>query len=140
SKFYQSTITEGGEIYIEVFSKLMFNVARPAAEEVYSAQISETNLNQLKSLTASLVNSEIAEVKYDVVCMLMPSDFMMSNHLYLNRGFDSETETFNGELELVLGPQGCWVSNKVNFKNKWDNTSAQRIKTLIEILTYEYAH
>lgn len=69
---------------------------------------------------------------------MMPGPTMSNNHLSVLRGFDYNNQTYLGEMELVDGPQGCWVRSATYPKNAYDRTTAASLKTLIKTLTLEH--
>lgn len=143
NKFVKATLTDEGDLSIEVYDSLFVvkagSIARPAANEMIFTQISEKNLIKLSNLARETVNSEIVNVFPQIICMMMPAEYMTSNHLYLNREFNNDLEKFVGHLELVLGPQGCWSTNRTHLADSWANDSAKEIKTILKILVNEHA-
>ena len=139
-RFVQSMLNDDGQLSIEVYSKnLLLSAARPAADQLLVVDISDQNFKMIRDIVRGLVKEEVVESFSSVVCMMMPADEDRSDHLYLNREFDQQNDVFTGALELVSGPQGCWVSHRVNFVNQWSNNRALRIKNTLRILVQEHA-
>ena len=59
-----------------------------------------------------LADAEIQQSRSAIVCMLMPAWPQSQDHLRVARSYDYERKTFKGELLLVDGPHGCWLSEK----------------------------
>lgn len=85
-----------------------------------------------------LSNSPIKEVTSAVVCMMIPGPAQSNDHLVIRRGYDFNSGSFFGELELVLGPQGCWVAHKVFPANERATQQARALKNTIRVLTLDF--
>mgnify|MGYP003683748371 CR=1 FL=1 len=140
-KFVKSTLTEDGSLSIEIYNHLILanSAARPSASELIFAQINPKNLQFIISKIIPTTQAQVVTTYSEIICMLMPSGFMESDHLYLNRTYNSHTGEFIGDLELVHGPQGCWVSGKVSLDNTQDNQRAYELKSTLKLLINEYA-
>jgi hypothetical protein len=101
-------------------------------------RLSSFTFESLKRNIIALSNAEIDQRFNQVVCMMMPGPVQSNDHLFVARGHDWNTGHFFGELELIHGPQGCWVSNKVAPKGGREELAAKLLKNQIKVITLEF--
>ena len=65
---------------------------------------------------------------------MMPLWPQSQDHLKVARNYDYNTKTFKGELLLVDGPHGCWLSNKTFPKEEYAHQTAHTLKRSIKLL------
>ena len=138
-KFVQAVLSDDGQLSVSVFETQFEPNARPAAEKSITASVSEKNLEMVANLTRSLMSVKVVTTTSEIICMMMPSPFMESDHLYLNRAYDYDKSEFLGPIELVLGPEGCWVANRVHPEGTWSIETARKIKSIMQVLVNEHA-
>lgn len=85
-----------------------------------------------------LSNEELTVTTQDIVCMMMPLPGS-NRDLYVARGFDYETGTYAGELELTLTQRGCWSHLHVAPTQDYAKDVAQQLAAQLEILGVTYA-
>lgn len=81
-----------------------------------------------------LADAEIQQSRSAIVCMLMPAWPQSQDHLRVARSYDYERKTFKGELLLVDGPHGCWLSEKTFPKEEYAHETAHTLKRSIKLL------
>ena len=138
-KYVQAVLMDDGLLSVSVFESQFEPNARPAADQIVTAQVSAKNLEMVASLTRSLMSVKVVTSTSQIICMMMPSPFAESDHLFLNRAYDYDKSEFLGPVELVLGPEGCWVANKVHPEGVWPVETARKIKSIIQVLVNEHA-
>ena len=139
AKIITANLTDEGFLSVETTTvDDMFGLPSDDAETFYASKtLHPINLKNLKHKVISLANAEIEASYAGIVCMLMPSIDQSSNHLSVARDYDYDSEQFNGEMTLVDGPRGCWVSNKVHLKNTFSNEIAVELKGILRALAIE---
>lgn len=86
----------------------------------------------------SLANAKMK--KYDrihPICMMMPAPSMYTNHLSVKRDYDYDKKYFKKPLQVILGPQGCWVSNPIIPKNNYDVREARELALMLKTLALQ---
>lgn len=104
-----------------------------------SIELSQINTDLFRNNVLSLVDAKIVKTTLDAVCMMMPAMYMNFDHLSLSREYDHFTRDFKGNVELVVGPNGCWIPNKTMLEHDWQNRTALSIKQNIQLLVNQYA-
>jgi len=104
---------------------------------LYTTQLSEHTLSTLKNNIIALSQAEIISEFQAVVCMMMPGPVQSNDHLSVARDYDFNSDDFLGALELVSGPQGCWVSHRVNPKGGRQQLAASLLKNQIKVIALE---
>lgn len=105
--------------------------------EVFEEALNEHTFRSMKWNVIALSNAEIKEEFSQIVCMMMPGPLQSNDHLSVRRGFDVNVDEFLGEVKLVFGPQGCWVSHKVSPAGGREQLAAQILKEQIRTAALE---
>ena len=82
-----------------------------------------------------LSQAQIKNVHSDYVCMMLPYPTMANDHLKVRRDYIHSSLTFNGPMELVSGPSGCWVADKVFPEHQNDKNAALSLKAALKGIT-----
>ena len=85
----------------------------------------------------NLANTAIEISEHQIVCAMMPGPTASNDHLSVLRDWSWDAQDFLGSLELVSGPQGCWVSRKVQPKEQWAKQQALNLKEIIRVLALD---
>ncbi|MCR9204163.1 MAG: hypothetical protein NXH75_06275, partial [Halobacteriovoraceae bacterium] len=102
--------------------------------EYFEKDLNDLVFDQIKTQIVSLSHAPVKRVQAQVVCMMMPGPGQSNDHLSVARGYDWNSGSFLGDLELIMGPQGCWVMNKVFPANERAAGQARALKTSIKLL------
>ncbi len=136
-----TTITEEAELNIVLNTSSgsfpFFIDGESEAEANFSKPLNKHIFALLKRDITRLSGADIERRTNQIVCMMMPGPTMSNNHLSVLRGYDYNTGTFAGVMELVDGPSGCWVSSATYPKNTYDRTAATSLKGLIKAITLD---
>lgn len=136
-----ATVTEDAELNVVVNSgvgNFPFFIPEGGSEEAtHSKKLNKHVFALLKNDIIRLSQAEIESRTNQIVCMMMPGPTMSNNHLSVLRGYDWNTQTFKGKMELVDGPHGCWVRNATYPKNTYDRATAASLKGLMKALTLD---
>lgn len=103
----------------------------------HTKYLNESTYNIVKTQIVSISNAPIKRVHTPMVCMMMPGPEQSNDHLTVARGYDFNSASFLGDLELILGPQGCWVAHKVYPENERATQQARALKNSIKLLATE---
>ena len=95
------------------------------------------NFNRLLGYAGTLANSEIETVLLFAVCELYAAPHMFYDDLHVARDYNYQDKTFNGALELVQGPQGCWIGKKVYPRDSHSRQIGVRLKETLRTLALE---
>ncbi len=101
-------------------------------------KLTQLAYNQIKTQVVGVSNAPIKREFSPMICMMMAGPAQSNDHLSVARGYDWSTQSFLGELELILGPQGCWVSSKVFPEHKRAEQQAHALKASIKLLTLQF--
>ena len=136
-----ATVTDGAILRIEHTqsegSHPFFADSVGRTEEL-SKRLSTFTYQSLMGNVIALSNAKIERSFMQVVCMMMPSPVHSNNHLSVARGYDVNTGNFFGDMELVAGPRGCWVSSKVKPVGGREQLAADLLKNQIKVATLEF--
>jgi len=140
---FKVAVTDSAELDIE----LTTSVGRPpfylpqdgeVNTKDFSKRLNKHVFETLKNHIVSLSSAEIEERMNQIVCMMMPGPAQSNNHLSVKRDYDYRTQEFKGEMQLVSGPNGCWVRHAIFPKVEWQRANAQALKNLIKVLTLDH--
>ena len=107
-------------------------------EETFQKPLNNFVFKQIIHDVIRLANAPIEKSLSEIVCMMMPGLAKSNDHLSVKRVYDRGTKTFHGEMELVYGPRGCWVPNKVAPKASYDKELANGLKEKLKTLALEF--
>ena len=137
-----STITDEAELKVTLNSSSgrfpFFIDGDSQPEATFSKELNKHVFALLKNDIIRLSNAEIEKRTNQIVCMMMPGPTMSNNHLSVLRGHDYNTQEFLGKMELVDGPNGCWVRSATYPKNTYDRAAAASLKGLIKAITLDH--
>ena len=84
-----------------------------------------------------LANAQIVHQYYPMVCkMLAPIDGMI-NTLSVREGYDYNGKQFTGEIRAVLGPQGCFIADKIYPEGDYSMRAAQQLRFAMRVLALD---
>ena len=106
--------------------------------EVFQKQLNNYVFDHMKHDIIRLANAPIKKSISQIVCMMMPGPAQSNDHLSVRRVYDRGQKKFWGEMELVYGPRGCWIANKVFPEAEIDRTIANTLKAKIKTLALEF--
>lgn len=137
-----STITDEAELKVtfSTFGGLppFFYSGDSVPQEFYSQVLNKHVFTLLKNDIMALSQAELEKRTNQIVCMMMPGPTLSNNHLSVRRGYDYNTQSFLGEMELVDGPHGCWVRSATYPKNTYDRATAAKLKRIIKAITLDH--
>ena len=108
--------------------------ARLVKAELKTLTINEHIYLKIFQGLKTLANTELDILNRRMVCEVFPSSLVRFNHLEVRRDYSNQTQKFEGELTLVLGPQGCWVQSQVAPSSLYVKVSATTIKTIFSTI------
>ncbi len=101
--------------------------------------LNELVYDSIRSSVIAIANAPIKKQFSEIVCMMFAGPELSNNHLSIARDYDFKTKVFKRPMELVQGPQGCWVSHKVNFENERAAQQARGLKDALRVLALDFA-
>lgn len=110
------------------------NVETTTHEKVLNRAV----FDSLKTRVVAIANAPIIKKIDLIVCELFAGPLLSNDHLSVARDYDFESKTFNGDIELVSGPQGCWVMNKVMLENERARQQALSLKEALRTLGLDF--
>ena len=84
-----------------------------------------------------MANPQIKTTYSQIVCTMMPGPEAANNHLTVRRNWNWDIRDFLGEMELVSGPSGCWVSTNIQPEGDWGKRNANELKEVLKVLALE---
>ncbi len=114
-----------------------WNATREGEPINFEQELGDLIFNQLRTQIAGISNAPIKRVLDPMICMMMPGPIQSNDHLSVARDYDWNTRSFLGELELILGPQGCWVANKVYPEHERVTQQAHALKSALKFTTLQ---
>ena len=138
----ETVITEDQELKVKVVTttgRFPFFIPEDGSAETFDAskRLNDIVFKMLKDEIIGLSRAKIESRTNVIVCMVMPGPGMMNNHLSVLRQYDYETNEFTEEMKLILGPQGCWVSNPTYPKEQYQMNQAKNLKSTMKLLALE---
>lgn len=139
---FKAAVTDTSELEVEMTT----SVGRPpfffpqngeVVTKDFSKRLNKHVFKTLKELAVSLSNAKITKKENQIICMMMPGPALSNNHLSVKRGFDHRSGSFLGDMELVSGPNGCWVRNPVFPEDESQRGNAASLKSLIKVLVLD---
>lgn len=141
-KVFVTTLTDDQVLKISMTNSTgthFWNLSTDGEEQLFEKELNNLVYDQLKTQVISLSHAPIRRVQAQVVCMMMPGPMHSNDHLSIARGYDWNSGSFLGDLELIMGPEGCWVMNKVFPENERAAGQARALKSSLKLLTLEFA-
>ncbi|MAF98133.1 MAG: hypothetical protein CMH26_05810 [Micavibrio sp.] len=139
----EATLEDTKELHIEAMSFL----GRGHGPIFFPSEVKEDvsvtkNLNKytyeiLFNKVKNLANAQIKTTYQQIVCTMMPGPEASNNHLTVRRNWDWDMDDFIGEMELISGPSGCWVSTSVQPDGDWGKRHAYELKEVLKTLALE---
>jgi hypothetical protein len=127
------TVTDNGSVRIE---RQALNNDAPALPTVYK-KLSKEVFEQLSFKIQQLSTAELVTTRQTVVCMMMPM-LGARKDLKVARDYDFETQSYQGELTLVLSQAGCWLAIHTAPKEAFEKEEAKSLVSALEILGLTY--
>lgn len=140
-KVLNTTITDDQVMKVTLTratGSMPWNMTVDGETESFEKDLNNLVFEQIKTQVVSISNAPIKRVQAEIVCMMMPGPAQANDHLSVARGYDWNSRSFLGDLELVMGPQGCWVRNPVFPANERAAGQARALKASIKLLTLEF--
>lgn len=100
-------------------------------------ELHEKTFSTISSMVSTLSHHKVVRRYSDVVCMLAVPLEDSFDHLSTARDYDWKSGTYLSPIELVHGPQGCWVGASVYFEQDRANIIAVRLKSMLQVLALE---
>lgn len=113
-------------------------VGANAESSTQEKELNEAVFESLRTQIVSIANAPVKKRIDLIVCELFAGPLLTNDHLSVARDYDFRTRTFRGAMELVMGPQGCWVSNKVMLENERAMQQARVLKEQLRILGLDF--
>lgn len=88
----------------------------------------------IKFLIVDLSDATIKTEENCFMCQVQPGATAANDHLSVARLYDSSSNSFNGPITLVDGPDECWVSQFVKPSDNIDYINAKKLKAMLGIL------
>ena len=114
----------GPDLFDVTTGPALATVRQPLAKEVFEA---------LKYQIQNLSTAEIETTHSMFVCMMMPTAGA-ARSLLIARGYDYETQSYNGVLEVVLTQTGCWNPTHSAPKGEYEKIEARSVVSALEVL------
>lgn len=139
----EATITEDQELKVDLVTTIgqpPFYIPSPGQSQSYSdvKRLNDVIFNLIKNEVIGLSTARIVKKTNVVVCMMIPGPHQANDHLSILRHYDHHTDEFLEEMKLILGPQGCWVSNPVYPKENYQMVKAQKLKSMLKVMALEF--
>ena len=131
------SIDESGLVGITATTRSGFDNIGPAKYQ--SHQLSDSALEHVRNQLLSLSDAELQESYSDIVCMIAVSPAQMTDHLSVATDWDWQKRQFNGDLRLIMGPEGCWVRHHIAPKTAWKASQARNLKSLLQFIALDVA-
>lgn len=132
-------LTEEGTLFVSTWEGLSGYIFAGAENNMDATievrDLSEAQFSLIKRDVFQLSRAKIKTTRAQVVCMMMPSPGMGIDSLMVARKYDYNTNEFNGSLELVDGPSGCWISSQTHPESNYDRESAKVLKRSLKLLS-----
>ena len=136
-----TTVTDEGEMTVVLNTSggnFPFFTEDRSNEKTFAKTLNKHVFKLLENDIKRLSNAEIEKRTNQIVCMMMQGPMSSNNHLSVLRGFDYNSKSYLGEMELVDGPHGCWVRSATYPKNTYDRATAASLKALMKALTLDH--
>lgn len=125
------------KIYTTNSQRPIFFPAEIREEMTVKKELNQFSFDTIFYKIKNLANTTIEISEPQIVCAMMPDPTGSNDHLSVLREWDWEAQDFLGGLELVSGPQGCWVRRRIQPKDQWAKQQAQSLKDIIRVLALD---
>jgi hypothetical protein len=133
--YYKAELLETGELKIS--SRYTDQTRFDDYDTFRTIELKRAVKGEIIDMVKRLANAEIESRYAGIVCMMYPHPSQSENYLSVKRDYDWRSSTFNGGLELVKGPQGCWIGHKVSPKEDAHDIIAEKLKTALRMLAIQ---
>lgn len=135
---FTADLTDEGTLNVSVMD-LVFSGGdlNTLSEPMASKKLHPLNFQNLLYKIQRLSNLAVNERFNLVVCEIAVSIEMGYNHLSVARNYDHSSLSFMAPLQVVHGPQGCWVGHSISLQEEYGNQIAAELKNSIQALALE---
>lgn len=110
----------------------------PANREILEEKVLNTfSYENLFSKIKTLSTAKIKTTHAQIVCAMMPGPTASNDHLTVRRDWNWEEQDLIGDMLLVSGPSGCWVSTSIKPETDWGKREASNLKNQLKILALD---
>ena len=110
--------------------KQMFQV--PVFFHVQSIELTPYQMQMVTELIKELSVVPVTVTHRTRICEIVIDEYKKINHLMIRRNWDFQKQEFEGGLQLISTPTGCWMPLEANPKNHADAARARLLKLILQ--------